>query len=81
MPLGYMYEIYDETKKEKLPGIFQSKEVREMLEIKGSISEQVKAGTLFKNRYRVKIVGEWPQEADTFAEEWDKARMRLLRGR
>lgn len=81
MPQGYKYKIYDTVKKEYLPGIYQSKEVREIIGINGSVPEQAKTGTLFKKRYMVSIVGEWESENDDWAKEWDKARMKLLRGR
>lgn len=79
MPQGYKYEIYDTVKKEYLPGPFQSKEVRRLIGIVGNIPEQVKSGILFKKRYRVTIIGEWTSIEEDWAEEWDKARMRLLR--
>lgn len=81
MPQGYKYAVYDTVKKEYMPGPLQSKEVRTMIGITGNIPEQVKAGTLFKNRYQVSIVGEWSSTEDNWAEEWDKARMKLLRGK
>ena len=81
MPQGYKYEIYDTVKKEYLPGPFQSKEVRRMIGITGNIAEQVKEGVLFKKRYRVTISGEWTSMEDDWAAEWDKARLRLLKGK
>lgn len=79
MSKGYIYEIFDTAKNEWLPGTFQSIEIRKMLGIHGSIAERAKEGVLIKRRYKVSIVGEWPQEQKSFAEEWDAARMRLLR--
>ena len=81
MPQGFMYEIYDTVEKKYLPGPFQSKEVRRIVGMTGNIPEQVRAGTIFKGRYRVAIVGEWTSTEDDWAKEWDKARMKLLRGR
>lgn len=79
MSKGYMYEIYDTVKKEWLPGVFQSIEVRKMLGIRGSIAERAKDRVLIRQRYKVSIAGEWTPAKDTFPEEWDAARMKLLR--
>lgn len=81
MPQGYKYGIYDKKKKEYLPGPYQSKEVREIIGIKGSVAEQVKTETVFKDRYIVSIVGEWEAEKDSWSKEWDEARLRLLGAR
>ena len=78
MPQGYMYEIYDMKEKKTIPGPLQSKEVRQIIGITGCVPEQVKCGTVFKGRYRVTIIGEWGSRDESWAEEWDKARLRLL---
>ena len=57
------------------------KEVREIIGIKGSVAEQVKTETVFKDRYIVSIVGEWEAEKDSWSKEWDEARLRLLGAR
>lgn len=81
MPQGYKYGIYDTVTKEYMPGPFQSKEVREIIGIKGSVAEQVKSDALFKGRYIVSIIGEWEAKKDDWSKEWDKARFRLLNAR
>ena len=79
MQRGYQYKIYDTVKKEWFSDLYQSAEVRKLLGIKGSIADRVKAAALVKGRFRIEIVGEWPEPGKTFKEEWDEARFRLLR--
>lgn len=79
MSLTYIYGIYDVRNKEWMPGTYKANEVRNKLGITGSISDMAKMGTLIQKRYRVVIVEEIQSPKDTFAEEWDAARMKLLR--
>lgn len=79
MSSPYVYEIYDTEKKEWLPGQYRKKEILEMFGVDGSVSEWAKNGTLLKKRYKIAIVGEQLTSAETFAKEWDTARMKLLR--
>lgn len=81
MAAPYLYEIYDTEENEWLHGQYRNIEVQRKLGVKGSISEFAKNGTLLRKRYKVVIAGEKPVQADTFQEEWDKARMKILDAR
>lgn len=75
----YVYEIYDTAKKRWLPGQFSAAEIRRKYGIKGSISKRAQADTLVLSRYRIVISEQKMTRKDIFAEEWDEARMKLLR--
>lgn len=73
-----LYEIYDLKKMDYLPGRYRAKEVMEMLHINSSISEQAKLGTVIQGRYRIVIAGERIGQSAYWAEEWEKARLKIL---
>lgn len=74
-----LYEIYDLKTMNYIPGKYRAKEVMEMLHINSSISEQAKIGTVIQGRYRIVIAGERIGQSASWAEEWDKARLKILR--
>lgn len=74
-----LYEIYDLKAMDYIPGKYRAKEVMEILHINGSISEQAKLGTVIQGRYRIVIAGERIGQSASWAEEWDKARLKILR--
>ena len=77
----YLYKIFDTITGKYIDGEYQSKEIRKLLGIHGEISTRAREGTLVNNRYKIELIGDKTNEKDTFAEEWDKARMKILRGK
>lgn len=74
-----LYEIYDLKKMDYLPGRFQAKEVMELLRIKNSVSKRAKNGSVIRGRYRIVVSGERTGGSVSLAEEWDEARLKILR--
>lgn len=66
-------------KMDYLPGQFQAKEVMKLLHIKNSVSERAKNGSVIQSRYRIVVSGERTGRSVSWAEEWDKARLKILR--
>lgn len=79
MVTEYTYEIYDEAKKRWLTGQFSANEIRRKLGIRGNVCERAKSNALVLNQYRIVIARQKTSQKDLFAEEWDEARMKLLR--
>lgn len=77
----YLYKVFDTITGKYIDGEYQSKEIRKLLGIHGEISTRAREGTLVNNRYKIELIGDKASEKDSFAEEWDKARMKLLNGR
>lgn len=81
MAKAYEYRVLDTVTGEWFPGIYQSKGIRELLDADIHPSDYATYGMLVKRRYKIVFAGDIESEDPKWADMWDEARMKILKGR